>query len=84
MWRYKEVARMLRKLKLRHPEKTAKRNIALKLPFRPSKRQRSEVIEEWDALREEIERGVAYYIDKALMLIETKRTDKQNRQARVL
>jgi len=76
IWRYRDVARMLHKLRLRHPEKIDKCKIALKLPYRATLDELIAVEQEWDALREEIERGVAYYIDEARRSIVSRREKK--------
>lgn len=75
IWRHSDVNYLLRLLPLRHPEKMAKKNIALRLPMRPSRVVRARVLSEWDALRQEIETEVDNYVARAREAWETKSRD---------
>lgn len=54
IWKYHQVTKLLRKLPLRHREKTEKRSLALSLPYRATSREREMVAGKWSALKASI------------------------------
>jgi hypothetical protein len=65
LWRYDDVSRLLKMLPLQHPEKVAKREIALTLPTWPPPDVRSAVLNKWNSLLDKIDSDVAESIRKA-------------------
>jgi len=71
LWRHEDVARILKQLPLRHPEKVAKAEIALSLRFRSEPGERESIISKWESLKCQIERDVDDYIEKARRIPDT-------------
>jgi hypothetical protein len=74
IWRHEDVTRLLGMLPLRHPEKTAKKAIALQLPDWPSKEARQRVMVDWNSLLQRIEQDVQKSISCAKKIMEEKRS----------
>jgi len=72
LWRYEEVRRLVKAIESRHPEKTAKIEIALTLGYRPTVADREVVLREWESLKQEIRRDCLQYIEKAKLSVEKK------------
>jgi intein-encoded DNA endonuclease-like protein len=62
VWRYKDVKKLLRALPIRHPEKVAKREVALKLEYRSGIEDRRTIVLEWQSLKGKIKREVLDYV----------------------
>jgi hypothetical protein len=77
VWRYEDVTWLLRKLKFRHPEKTAKSKIALRLGPRPDPLHRADVEREWESLVSHIEIECRDYITSARSAWEGKSLSKR-------
>jgi LAGLIDADG-like domain len=65
LWRHEEVARMLRRLELRHHEKQSKKALALRLKYRSPDSERGSLLAEWDRLRASIKEEIAACIELA-------------------
>ncbi len=65
VWRHKDLNRLLGNMVLRHSEKVAKRDIAMRLESRPRPDMRMAVLREWQKLLDEIEASVEESIKKA-------------------
>ena len=73
VWRFEDVNRLLRTLHLRHPEKMAKSEIALRLGFRIAPEIRNRIVREWESLIEAIEIDCQNYIDSARVTWEARK-----------
>jgi LAGLIDADG DNA endonuclease family protein len=65
LWRYEDVAKILRMLPCRHSEKRAKVEIALTLGFRSHREDRQKIVVEWEALKTRIRSECEDYVDRA-------------------
>lgn len=65
VWRYETFQRLVGLLPSRHEEKIGKIAIARRLEFRANRKQREEVLEDWNALLERIDLECKIYIKKA-------------------
>ncbi|MDV3278580.1 MAG: LAGLIDADG family homing endonuclease [Nitrososphaerales archaeon] len=65
LWRYGDVSKLLKALPLRHPEKAAKVEIALRLGYRPTDLEREQVIGDWEVLKKQIRRDRDDYVEMA-------------------
>ena len=73
LWRHKEVARFLMELPLKHGERTAKKELALRFFESNDKETIRKLLSDWDRLREEIRSERVAFVEKArLARIETK------------
>jgi hypothetical protein len=72
LWKYDEVVALLKRLPIRHPEKKAKAEIALRLGFRPDPEARNSLIEEWEALKASIKADCLRYVESAKEAMEQK------------
>ncbi len=74
VWRYADVRWLLERLPLRHGERIAKREIALKLSYRASQSERVKVKAEWAFLLGQIKAEKERFILQAKKVIESKVT----------
>jgi hypothetical protein len=65
LWKYAEMVDLLRRLPIRHTEKKAKVEIALRLGFRSIAEERSSLLREWETLKASIKKDCSSYIEKA-------------------
>ncbi len=65
LWRYENIAHILKILPIRHAEKCAKAAIALTLGYRSGPKDRRDTIARWDALKLQIRSQRDDYVDKA-------------------
>jgi len=76
LWRYAEVVALLKRLPIRHPEKIAKAEIALRLGFRSEPESRNALRTEWEALKASIEADRFQYIERANDVLNQKKAEK--------
>jgi len=73
LWRHKEVARLLMELPLKHGERTAKKELALRFFESNDTETIRKLLSDWDRLREEIRSERVAFVEKARVArIETK------------
>ena len=72
VWRYHDVHRILSCMPLRHPEKIAKKEIALRLGFRAKEDEREQILKEWNSLIQSILADCQEYVEKAKREFEMK------------
>jgi intein-encoded DNA endonuclease-like protein len=65
VWRFECVNRLLAQLALRHPEKTAKKRIALRFVSPISQRRNTEAVREWETLAQQIDDERLKFIEEA-------------------
>ena len=82
LWRHKEVARVLAELPLKHGERTAKKELALRFFESNDEETIRKLLSDWDRLREEIRSERVAFVEKARVArIEMKiltRVDRDN------
>ncbi len=74
VWRYADVRLLLERLPLRHGERIAKREIALKLSYRTSEPERAKVESEWALLIGQIKADRDRFVLQAKRAVESKIT----------
>ena len=74
VWRYADVRWLLERLPLRHGERIAKREIALKLSYRASESERAKVEAEWALLIGQIKAERDRFVLQAKRAVESKIT----------
>ena len=65
LWRHSEVARLLMELPLRHRERTAKKELALRFFESNDEETIRKLLSDWDRLREEIRSERVAFVEKA-------------------
>jgi len=78
IWRFTDVQRLLSRMELKHPEKMAKAEIALRLPYRASRTVRKTVLEEWNSLCNKLDLECREYIEQARLEYEKKSRNRDN------
>ncbi|TLY01212.1 MAG: hypothetical protein E6K95_07135 [Thaumarchaeota archaeon] len=74
VWRYADVRLLLERLPLRHGERIAKREIALKLSYRASEPERAEIEAQWALLIGQIKAERDRFVLQAKRAVESKIT----------
>ena len=74
VWRYADVRLLLERLPLRHGERIAKREIALKLSYRASEPERAEIEAQWALLIGQIKAERDRFVLRAKRAVESKIT----------